>query len=78
MMGDTMETDILGGVQMGYRTVLVLSGSTTTESLERYAYAPTEVVTSIADLVAEAEGTEFVAKPTKKRRVRSTPPAAVR
>ena len=24
MIGDTMETDILGGVQMGYRTVLVL------------------------------------------------------
>jgi NagD protein len=23
MIGDTMETDILGGLQMGYRTVLV-------------------------------------------------------
>src|SRR5262245_35700612 len=28
VIGDTMETDILGGVQMGCRTVLVLSGST--------------------------------------------------
>ena len=28
MIGDTMETDILGGVQLGYRTVLVLSGGT--------------------------------------------------
>jgi NagD protein len=28
MIGDTMETDILGGVQMGYRTILVLSGTT--------------------------------------------------
>jgi NagD protein len=26
MIGDTMETDILGGVQLGFRTVLVLSG----------------------------------------------------
>ena len=26
MIGDTMETDILGGVQMGYRTILVLTG----------------------------------------------------
>ncbi len=26
MIGDTMETDILGGVQLGYNTVLVLSG----------------------------------------------------
>ena len=63
MVGDTMETDIVGGLQMGYRTVLVLSGSTTTEALERYAYAPTEVVTSIADLVAEAEGTDKPAAP---------------
>src|ERR687887_312801 len=28
MIGDTMETDILGGVAMGYRTALVLTGST--------------------------------------------------
>ena len=26
MIGDTMETDILGGVQLGYRTILVLTG----------------------------------------------------
>ena len=31
MIGDTMETDILGGVQMGYRTILVLSGGTRSE-----------------------------------------------
>ena len=40
MVGDTMETDILGGVQMGYRTVLVLTGSTTRESLRNFAYCP--------------------------------------
>ncbi|MDD3127575.1 MAG: HAD-IIA family hydrolase, partial [Candidatus Izemoplasmatales bacterium] len=28
MIGDTMSTDILGGIQMGYKTILVLSGST--------------------------------------------------
>src|SRR4051812_39655590 len=28
MIGDTMETDILGGAQLGFRTVLVLSGGT--------------------------------------------------
>jgi NagD protein len=50
MVGDTMETDILGGVQMGYRTVLVLTGSTQRVSLERYAYAPHYVVDSIDDL----------------------------
>jgi NagD protein len=50
IVGDTMETDILGGVQMGYRTVLVLSGGTRREDLARYAYRPDIVVDSIADL----------------------------
>jgi NagD protein len=51
MIGDTMETDILGGVQMGYRTVLVLSGGTRREDLSRYAYRPDTIVDSIADLL---------------------------
>jgi NagD protein len=50
IIGDTMETDILGGVQMGYQTVLVLSGGTRREDLCRYAYRPDVVVESIADL----------------------------
>lgn len=44
MVGDTMYTDILGGVQMGYRTVLVLSGHTTRDDCGRYAYQPDLVV----------------------------------
>jgi NagD protein len=55
MIGDTMETDIIGGVQLGYNTVLVLSGSTKREDLARYAFRPALVVDSIADLV----GLEF-------------------
>jgi NagD protein len=50
MIGDTMETDILGGVQMGYRTILVLSGSTKNADLKKYAYAPDQVIDSIAQL----------------------------
>ncbi|MEQ8836167.1 MAG: HAD-IIA family hydrolase, partial [Lacipirellulaceae bacterium] len=50
MVGDTMETDILGGVQMGYRTVLTLTGSTHREDLEKYAFGPDVVVESIAEL----------------------------
>lgn len=50
MIGDTMETDILGGTQMGYRTVLVLSGGTRREDLDRYAYRPDMIVNSIAQL----------------------------
>jgi NagD protein len=50
MIGDTMETDILGGVQMGYRTILVLSGSTKDADLKKYAYSPDQVIDSIAQL----------------------------
>jgi NagD protein len=61
MVGDTMETDILGGVQLGYRTVLVLSGGTKREDLPRYAYRPDLVVDSIADLLhTEFEGDNLV------------------
>jgi NagD protein len=50
MVGDTMETDILGGVQMGYRTILVLSGSTSEADLANYAYAPDAVVSTVGEL----------------------------
>ena len=44
MVGDTMETDILGAVQMGYRSVLVLSGGTRRQDLKNFAYQPDLVV----------------------------------
>jgi NagD protein len=50
VIGDTMETDILGGVQLGFKTILVLSGGTRREDLSGYAYRPDKVVESIADL----------------------------
>ncbi|AMV23205.1 putative hydrolase YutF [Gemmata sp. SH-PL17] len=50
MVGDTMETDILGGVQLGFHTVLVLSGGTKHEDLPRYTYSPETVVPSLAEL----------------------------
>src|SRR5580658_96047 len=50
MIGDTMETDILGGVQLGFHTILVLSGGTKRESLKHYAYQPGLVVESLGEL----------------------------
>lgn len=50
MIGDTMETDILGGVQLGIHTVLVLSGGTHAEDLPHYAYQPELVVENLAEL----------------------------
>ncbi|MGE3315895.1 MAG: TIGR01457 family HAD-type hydrolase [Planctomycetaceae bacterium] len=50
IIGDTMETDILGGVQMGYRSILVLSGGTKESDLVRFAYRPDKIVPSIAEV----------------------------
>ncbi len=55
VIGDTMETDILGGVQLGYRTLLVLSGGTRQEHLARFAYRPDRVLASIAELNSESD-----------------------
>jgi len=53
MVGDTMETDIRGGIEAGMQAHLVLTGSTPIESLLNYVYQPTRILTSIADLVEE-------------------------
>jgi NagD protein len=50
VIGDTMETDILGGVQLGFKTILVLSGGTRRRDLAHYTYRPDMIVESIADL----------------------------
>lgn len=60
MIGDTMETDILGGVQMGYRTILVLSGTTSKTDVDRYAYAPDMVIDSVAQLVDESTDLQHI------------------
>jgi NagD protein len=57
IIGDTMETDILGGVQLGFHTVLVLSGGTKREDLRRYAYGPEVVVDSLAEFSELLEST---------------------
>jgi NagD protein len=44
VIGDTMETDIIGGLYMGFKTILVLSGIADKKQLERYAYKPSLVV----------------------------------
>ncbi|MCI0642861.1 MAG: TIGR01457 family HAD-type hydrolase [Gemmataceae bacterium] len=67
VIGDTMETDILGGVQLGFKTILVLSGGTRLEDLPRYAFRPDRVVESIADLSHEQIAQEFFKKPAKRR-----------
>jgi NagD protein len=53
MIGDTMDTDIRGAAELGFQSILVLTGSSTRETLDQYPFSPKRVVESIADLAAE-------------------------
>jgi NagD protein len=50
MVGDRMDTDIISGLESGLRTILVLTGVTSREQIERYPYQPTWVRESIAEV----------------------------
>ncbi|MCE7994012.1 MAG: HAD-IIA family hydrolase [Roseivirga sp.] len=50
VIGDTLGTDIQGGVQVGYKTILTLSGMSREEQLNDYPFKPDLVIDSIADL----------------------------
>ena len=55
MVGDRMETDVIAGLEAGIRTILVLTGSTKSEDVERFPYRPTEVISSIAEVTPLVE-----------------------
>jgi NagD protein len=50
VIGDTMTTDIQGGVQIGYKTILVLSGITKQEDFGNFAFTPAMVVNCVGDI----------------------------
>jgi NagD protein len=50
MIGDRLDTDIIAGTESGLRTILVLTGVTTREEVERYPYRPTWVRESLAEV----------------------------
>ena len=47
IIGDTMETDIIGGIYMGFKTILVLSGIADQDKLKQYGYRPSLIVQSV-------------------------------
>lgn len=48
MVGDRMDTDVIAGMEAGMETILVLSGVTRQEEIDRYPYRPTHVLPSVA------------------------------
>lgn len=53
VIGDTMDTDILGGLQLGYTTILTLSGISTKDNQHDYAFKPDVVVDSVNEIDLE-------------------------
>jgi NagD protein len=50
MVGDRMDTDVVAGVMSGLETILVLSGVSTREDVERFPYRPGRILNSVAEI----------------------------
>ncbi|MFQ5796728.1 MAG: HAD-IIA family hydrolase [Candidatus Bipolaricaulia bacterium] len=48
MVGDRMDTDVVVGIESGLETILVLTGVTRREDVDRFPYRPTRIVDSVA------------------------------
>lgn len=53
MVGDRMDTDVIGGIEAGMETILVLSGVTAESTIEKFPYRPTHILPSVASIVVE-------------------------
>ena len=51
-IGDRLDTDILGAVRAGIRSIMVLSGISTREQVDEAGYAPTWIMDDIAAVTA--------------------------
>ena len=55
MIGDRMDTDIVAGLEAGLETILVLTGVTEREQIDRFPYRPSRIVESVADILGELD-----------------------
>ena len=55
MIGDRMDTDVITGLESGMSTILVLSGVSTPESLDAFAYRPSMVLDGVGDIVTASD-----------------------
>ena len=51
MIGDTMTTDIVAGMEAGLHTILVMTGISDPAEIERFPFRPDEILDSVADLL---------------------------
>lgn len=51
MIGDNKDTDVVMGVESGLETILVLTGVSSRQDVERHPYRPTRIAESVAEIV---------------------------
>jgi NagD protein len=51
MIGDNKDTDVVMGVESGLETILMLTGVTAREDVERHPYRPTRIAESVAEII---------------------------
>lgn len=54
-VGDRMDTDIIAGIESNVDTVLVLSGVTAMEDIEKFPYRPKCILNGVGDIVKAAK-----------------------
>ena len=55
LIGDRMDTDIIAGIETDIDTVLVLSGVTTMDDLEKFAYRPKYILNNVGEIAGYKE-----------------------
>ena len=67
MIGDSMKTDIVSGLEAGLETILVLTGVTSPDDVDRFTYRPSRIVNSIAELIPQLEDSGADARRSGRR-----------
>jgi NagD protein len=55
IIGDRMDTDIIAGLESEIDTVLVLSGVTRLEDLEKFPYRPKYILKDVGEIAGDCE-----------------------
>jgi NagD protein len=73
MVGDRMDTDIRAGLEAGVETFLVMTGIATRDSVDKFPYRPSHVVSGISDLIPlVADGHAAPVAPAAKKKPASS------
>jgi NagD protein len=52
-IGDRMDTDIISGIESNVDTVLVLSGVTSREDIDKFPYRPKYILNGVGEIVKD-------------------------